>query len=459
MPIVASFIAIGLYLTLLNSPLPPFLGLQPSSPWYTLVYSAFFTGVLWLVTALPYCYLSTVQGANPRNYNLLNSRLHQLEVRLGINELAGGIGDGADTNNTDTQQTGISKCDKHRSDLVKEASVCCNDIRQRLKNFPVGFAWIIGTGYNSAWTLLHHAEEVMIEVADVETVAHEANHDFLAIEGSGIERSDELLDNLVQAVVQLVSPGALVYFNEYQPRKSIVALRQLKQVMGQSPNPSNTAAPDSCTLDRSDSSPHAQAVARAVLREVRSTLNDYRDKRWEGLVHQRSQLLRAMAVTGIVTYTLLSLTILSTSSMDQKQVMSLQKGILAATMFYIVGAIAGLFVRFYSESQANTSVDDFGLSTTRLIAIPLLSGIAGILGVLVAEMLAGLGEPALLGATLSRTLELPTLFTLDPRLLITAAIFGVTPNLVIKGLQQKANEYENQLQSSKAAESTRGRNN
>src|SRR6266581_2549276 len=44
MPVVASFIAVGLYLTLLNSPLPPFLIIQPSSQWYTFVYSTFLTG-------------------------------------------------------------------------------------------------------------------------------------------------------------------------------------------------------------------------------------------------------------------------------------------------------------------------------------------------------------------------------------------------------------------------------
>ncbi len=117
-------------------------------------------------------------------------------------------------------------------------------------------------------------------------------------------------------------------------------------------------------------------------------------------------------------------------------------------MFYIVGALAGLFVRFYSESQGHSSVDDFGLSATRLVAIPLLSGLAGIGGVLVVEMLA-----AFFGSISQISVLWSTIFSLDPRLLFTAAIFGVTPNLVIKGIQEKANEYEADLQSSKAAES------
>ena len=452
MPVVASFIAVGLYLTLPNSPLPPFLGLQPSSQWYTFVYSTFLTGILWLVVAIPYCHLSTAQGANPRNYNLLRSRLHQMKASLDLKDYADSNYEEINTIDTVMEHAGFDKHNKHKWNLVKEAYACCIDISRKLYKSPVGLTWIIGTGYNSAWTLLHHAEEVMIEVADVVTVVRGAEHDFLAIEGSEINGNDELLDTVIQAV-EVLEPEALAYFKEHQPSKSSVALSQLTKMINKSSDPSSTG--NASSKNGADPGARAQpeAAARAMLREVRSTLNDYRDKRWEGLVRQRSRLLKAIAVTGIVTHALLCITILAgIPPVAHQQFTPLQSGILAATMFYMVGAIAGLFVRFYSESQGGASVDDFGLSTTRLIAIPVLSGLAGILGVLVAEMLAGLGGPALLGSALVKSLELPTLFSLDPRLLLTAAIFGIAPNLVIKGLQQKANKYENELQSSKAAE-------
>jgi hypothetical protein len=89
-PVFASVIAITLYLTLPNSPLPPFLGIQPDSQWYTLAYSSCLTGMLWLVAALPVCYLSFAQSANPRNYTLLQSRLHQLKASLGMKDYADG---------------------------------------------------------------------------------------------------------------------------------------------------------------------------------------------------------------------------------------------------------------------------------------------------------------------------------------------------------------------------------
>ena len=90
MPIVASVIAVGLYLELQTSTLPPFLGIQRDSQWYTIVYSCFFSVIIWLVAALPYCYWSTAQCANARNYSLLMSRLHQLKASLGLKDSVDG---------------------------------------------------------------------------------------------------------------------------------------------------------------------------------------------------------------------------------------------------------------------------------------------------------------------------------------------------------------------------------
>jgi hypothetical protein len=454
-PVVASFIAVTLYLTLPNAPLPPLLGVLSSSPWYSLVDSSLLTGLLWLVAAVPFCSVSTAQSANPRNYSLLQSRLHQLKASLGMKDCADGAYEESTTIATLMQDAGCDAGNKYQWNVLKEAYACCMDISRKLYKFPAGLRWIIGTEYNSAWTLLHHAEEVLIEAADVEAAVRGAKHDFLAIQDSQIHGGDELLDDVIQAV-DLLKPEALAYFREHQPSKGGVALSQRTQLI----NKSNASSGDGNTADKNGADLNAraktEATARVMLREVRSTLNDFRDKRWEGLVRQRSRLLKAIAVTGIVTHAFLCLTILTSPTPipgANQQLTMTQSGILAATMFYMVGAIAGLFVRFYSESRGGSSVDDFGLSTTRLVAIPLLSGLAGIGGVLVAEMLAALGGPALLGPRPETPIELSTLFSLDPRLLLTAAIFGVTPNLVIKGLQEKANEYAAELQSSKAAES------
>ncbi len=456
-PVVASLIAVTLYLALPYSPLPPFLGIQSSSQWYTLAYSSCLTGILWLVAGLPFCYLSFAKGANPRNYFLLQSRLHQLKASLGLKDYANGAYEEINDITTVMRNAGFDEQDKHQRDVLKEAYACCIDVSRKLYKFPTGMRWIIGSGYNSAWTLLHHAEEAMIEVADIEAAVRGAKHDFLAIQNSQLQGENDLLGDVIQAVAVL-KPDALAYFNEQQSSKSSMALSQLTQPNNKSGDQSSASPSAGNGSGKNGANPDAQAraeaEARAMLREVRSTLNDFRDKRWEGLVRQRSGLLKAMAITGIVTHVLLGVTILTSSGLFvvNPQFTTIQTGILAATMFYMVGAIAGLFARFYSESRGSNSVDDFGLSSIRLVAIPLLSGLAGIGGVLFTEVLAALGGPALIGSTTEKPIILSNLFSLDPRLLLTAAIFGLTPNLLIKGLQDKANKFAAELQSSKAAE-------
>jgi hypothetical protein len=478
-PVFASIIAVTLYLALPNSSLPPFLGVPSDSQWYTWVYSSFLTGVLWLVAALPFCYLSFAQSANPRNYTLLRSRLHQLKARLGMKDYADDEYEEINELTTVMKDAGFDIQNKHQWDVLKEAYASCIDVSRKLCKSPAGIRWVIGAGYNSAWTLLHHAEEAMIEVADIEEAVREAKHDFLAIQGSQIEGEDKLLEDVIQAV-GVLKPGALVYFKEHQPSKSSMALTQLINKSSEQSSTSsidgngsgkNGVKPDALAKDQHpgffqrlkwhhkngvnpDALASVEPAARGMLREVRSTLNDFRDKRWEGLVRQRSGLLKAMAITGIVTHVLLVVTILTSSAplVANQQLASAQSGILAAAAFYIVGAIAGLFLRFYSESRGVNSVDDFGLSSIRLVAIPLLSGLAGVGGVLFSEMLAALGGPALIGSPVEKHIVLSKLFSLDPQLLLTAAIFGVTPNLLIKGLQERANKYSAELQSSKAAE-------
>src|SRR5260370_30496063 len=149
------------------------------------------------------------------------------------------------------EHAGFDKHNKHKWNLVKEVYACCIDISRKLYKYPAGLPWIIGTGYNSAWTLLHHAEEVMIEVQDVENLVRGAKHDFLAIEGSKMNGQDELLEDIIQAITVL-KPEALVYFKEHQPSKSGVALSQILQLINQANN--SPLAPQ--TSGKSDAAVH-----------------------------------------------------------------------------------------------------------------------------------------------------------------------------------------------------------
>jgi len=303
---------------------------------------------------------------------------------------------------------------------------------------PAGLLWALGTGYIDAWSLLHHAEEALIEFASVPAVIRGAMHDKLAIQGSAISGKDELLGKLMQAV-KVLDPTAGVYFKEYHPHTG-TALDEVAEAFTKKSLQQMLAQHGLESDEATKHGPKASTLARIALREVRSTLSSFRDKSWEGMVRARNRLLTAIAVTGAGTHILLGMAILSSGAPAGHP----PTAFIAATAFYLIGAVTGLFGRFYKESVAGSAVDDFGFSAARLIATPLLSGLAGIGGVLVTAMVAALGSGCHVPVMLT------DIFKLDPRLLIAAAIFGLTPNLLIKGLQEKAEKFESDLQSSKA---------
>src|SRR5438034_7811646 len=447
MPVIASLVAAGLYLfhTSLDRVTSAILN---AGAYNALIFSSLFTGALWLVVAIPFSFLYTARNANPRNYNLLLSRLNQLKLSLGLKN---------DVDVTSEEFNSIMKAagfdresDRHTWSVVQEAYVFCMGISRMLYSSPAGLIWSTGTGYNSAWTLLHHAEEAMIEVTDVDTVLRGAKHDFLAIQGSQIDSKDGLLADVIRAVAVLKLPPdeAEDYLKEHQPGKMPVTLSQLTELIHHSSALPPAGTVSNKGVENAHPKTEAEAAARITLREVRSTLNSFRDNRWEGFVRQRGRLLRAIAVTGIVTYVSICFVLASGPPPDF---------ILAATLFYIVGAIAGLFVRFYHESRSSTPVDDFGLTTIRLLAIPLLSGLAGMWGALLVILLPDLAfqfssqvSTAALQSSIAKGLN-DIQYLLSPQFLLAAAVFGATPNLVIQGLQRRAEEYASELKSSTAS--------
>jgi hypothetical protein len=458
-PFVASVMMVAFYLPLPNGFIwLPQLGIDPSSKWYAIVASTLVTGVLWLLGALLRCPFVTAPSANPRSYGLLRSRLCQLKANLGIEEV------GRELKALEHQYSDMALAVQKIQDLkpaaLDETSGECNqaarvdalacyiDIRKMLLLTPAGLVWALGTGYIDAWSLLHHAEEALIEFECVPEVIRGAMHDKLAIQGSAISGKDELLDKLMQAV-KVLDPTAGVYFKEYQPNNS-TGLDEVAEAFKKKALQQMLAQNGLGSEEAKKNGPQASTLARIALREVRSTLNSFRDKSWEAIVRARNRLLTSIAVTGAVTHILLGIAILSS---DVPVVGHPPTALIAGTAFYLIGAVTGLFGRFYNESLAGSAVDDFGFSAARLVATPLLSGLAGIGGVLVTVMVAALGGAAL-GKGMSVPVMLNDIFKLDPRLLFAAAIFGLTPNLLIKGLQEKAKKFESDLQSSKAEAST-----
>jgi hypothetical protein len=136
--------------------------------------------------------------------------------------------------------------------------------------------------------------------------------------------------------------------------------------------------------------------------------------------------------------------------------------IVAAASYFLVGAIVGLFSRLRTESEAERAIEDFGLSSARLIHRPLFSGLAAISGVVLIGMLSGpLNSPLMPAgnvvgagqagpaAVAAQVVPLDHIFDLQkyPFGLILAALFGLTPSLLIRRLEQETDKYKIDLKS------------
>ena len=461
-PFVASVVTILVYVAppiLIFQQMFPFLPLQ-GSDWYAPVYGVLLTGLSWLVVALCSCNIATAGGANMGSYAQMRMRWLQLKARLGLQEDVHG-----NLKDVDIEQLrkdmGLEITEPYQKIALREAYALCHGISRNLCRADTGLRWVSGSGYTSTWDLIHHAEEALIEIEPTEMVLRGAMHDMYAIKGSTMSNRDELLDKLVQAVQDL-DPLASDYFNEHQPDKSrdrllnklIASVNGEKEVLRQIADKfsifiehSNNSTDDDDEVEKvTPTDKKVRAKARFALHEIRRTLNGFRDGIWDGLVRARNRLLGTIALTGLVTHLLLCTAILA-ESVDTHS--ANKEAIIAATAFYIVGAIAGLFGRFYNELSSSKGGDDYGLSFARLIATPLLSGLAGVGGVLVSALL----YSELVNGSNNVAATLGTIFALKPTIyLLAAAIFGLTPNLIIRSLQQQANKYVDDLKSSKGSE-------
>ncbi|HEX6480742.1 MAG TPA: hypothetical protein VF043_18030 [Ktedonobacteraceae bacterium] len=368
------------------------------------------TLIAWFLLAFIVRRFAAADRMDMGSYGKLLNRLSTLDAQLSI--LCPEPGEtsasatGANTNTTST----LLPNDVAFVMASKEALDCRNAISKKLVKKSLG--WVTASGYINLWKEMHDAEEALIDILPREVMVADAIYDEMRIQDSKIDNSDELLRKLRLAVSTL-DQSARSYL---QPSQT--------STQGASAIPS--AAPAS-TATVSDVS---EMQGRSILREVRQALNEFRDDRWEGIVRVRNQFVCTMILTGLILYVLLQFTILAGVA---------QAAMITATAFYLVGALVGLFGRLYNESQTSKSIDDYRLALARTVATPMFSGLAAVGGVLLTQKLTSLGD------------------IFDPKNilsgLIVAAVFGLTPNLLIGVLQKQSEQYKTDLKSTAASQS------
>jgi hypothetical protein len=417
-------LAIGATVCFYLAPPVAFQMLPKNSNWYAPVYGFIAACIICLIFAAFRSRFSTVSGANMYIYQELMNRYHDLSARLCYQAQVH-----KNTQNDQLPPYQLKAFNIAQNDFDKLHNILFND--------RAGIQWTLGSGYVNAWHLVHRTQEALVGVETIEEVIGEVVHDIRAIQKSPISDSKDLIRKMLQAVNDL-RPEAMVYFDE---------LRADKYYTDVFPPHSNVDLADSNPMEESSAQTHkTEQLAREAIRQVKHALNIFQDSLRRTLVRGRNIIYIAIALTSFITYVFLCAVILwSTGPLP----------IGSVTVYYMIGAITGLFVRFYNEANSKNDdapPDDYGLLISRLIATPLLSGLAAVGGVLVTATL-----PVLSGQGLNGAPELSTILNGNVSLeyLIAAAIFGYAPNLIVGSLQQRASKYSTDLQSSKGEVSSK----
>lgn len=377
------------------------------------MYGAFTALLLWLITALFSRDLVSVDHANPGIYNQLRERAHSLKVLLDQN--ANPSGNISSRNEVNAHLEFVKKALGEGEGEPK---------------FLGGLQWVTATGYIDLWNRIHRAEEALIEMEPRLAVGR-ALYDEGRLRGSAIPDRDTLLLRLVKAREAVERSHKMSKAPDRPNSEKITPPAEEK--------PPGEVTGDS-TLSSEQNGMPAPEDALTTLRATSHMINKYRDDRWEGLARARNQLNDTGLFTSIFAFILLSI-LLVTMNVTATQ-------ILAATLYFLIGAIVGLFNRLAAESSSNTAIEDYGLNLARLIQTPLFSGLAAIGGVVLMAMLPISVEGGVQGLSLSAIFDLGQ----NRFGLVTAAVFGLTPRLLINRLQSQAESYKDDLQKSEAAE-------
>jgi hypothetical protein len=307
-----------------------------------------------------------------------------------------------------------------------------------------GAHWILGSGYINLLRRAHRVEEALIYLQDKPVVIAGAEYDRLRISASTMMNKQELLERLTCAA-RFLREGAHKHANWKRMTHPDVD-NWLNRADSGSPKVQTLYQKIQKLVSQEKELPCVPASpheALTILRDVRRSINDFRDDRKAGLVRYRNLLCIMTCLTGFALYSMLWLAI----------TLNAAPGLLGPMAGYLlVGVIVGLFARLVRDVHTDTATDDFGLSAHRLVTIPLMSGVAALGGVLIVTILALVQSQSNL---LSSDVWMNQLAMQDhPMQILVAGVFGLSPTLLLSQLEQQADQYKRDLRRSEALQQT-----
>jgi hypothetical protein len=372
----------------------------------------------WIILALMAQSFASIDRANPAVYHELRSRFEALQPQIedAIKHIQ------ENTKNDDGKGDDNESLHWRWKSAIAEMKQYCSRLKEALgdkeppKRVPEARDWIQGYGYINLWAQLNRLDELLILFRPVQNLTNDAFEVILCLRGSPIDNRDMLTTRLQTAERSLT---------------------QRHGIYDESSGTENSSPSGRPSMD--------DFTAREAILKITRMLNEYRDERRTGLVRARNQLLKTVTLTSFVIFALLASALLAEVH---------TQNVVGAAAFFGIGAVMGLFSRLRPNTSSKISTEDFGLATARLLHAPLFSGLAALGGVLIIPLLADIGTSiaathatsALSSAPLAGLKEI---FTIGERPfnLVLAAIFGLSPSVLITRLQQEAEQYKTDLKS------------
>jgi hypothetical protein len=345
----------------------------------------------WVILAMPCALLGL---GRPRNVN--RSAFEKIQSRL--TEVC------AWSDTPPTPSCANSEAERRRATAQNALKSHLQDTKSSLEKR--GIMWALGTGYIGIWRRLNAAESLLAYVEPLEQVS---------------TRAYRLSARLAESSM----PGAAAMEATLNKARRAIGPKRTSAAAADGVDPRRRAT------RRVSSSGMSEDDIRGAVCEIQFAINEFRTHRYAGLVQARNLLLGASAVGGVALYALLWLAL----GMDGTHV-----GWWLA--FYLVGAMVGIMNVLYTQASVDSSVEDYSLSTARVLVAPQLAGIAALIGVLLTASTAMTqGSDASTAAAASQFFR--------PVNFLAAAGFALSPGVVLSGLRKKTEDYKQEIKSSR----------
>jgi hypothetical protein len=333
--------------------------------------------VFWLVMAVFYSPRTTAERSDRYRYRLLLSWSGQQKQQLQIikNEFA--------TYESQTTSYWDPKMKEIRF-LLADVEAAIADFYDSLNEVRPGADWALGTGYVELSRNVHKVDEALIMLLPLNNVIEFGS--FLKAEVANSEMSDleQKLRSLEKALDYLISDLDDQVVQKKSVKKSAMEVK-------------------------------SQGEARGTIRGVSRSLHEFDDDQWMRQVNLLIALNRLTLLTGLALYILLIFAILIGIPLSI---------LISVTFFALIGACTGILGRLYEQAKTDIPVDSTPLANARLMAVPVLSGLAAIGGVALLQKVAATSSDFS--------------FILTPFNILAAAAFGLVPSLFFSALLRQA---------------------